>query len=151
MGRRWRRARRQTAQGGEQPAGGLSRRQVLAGAVAGAAVVVIAPNPNRSLAADVADVRSGRGWTKGVIRQAGTVAGVTVLVDEQAFQATPVDFPPDWKFYVGDWVGVDLERKEVYPFISTTEAVGDRIEHVMPNDDPRQSRRVRRSPTSSAS
>jgi hypothetical protein len=41
-------------------------------------------------------------------------------------------------------VGVDVERKQVCPFLSSAEAVGDDIEHVMPNDVPARSRRVRR-------
>jgi hypothetical protein len=83
-------------------------------------------------------------WTKGVVKKAGNVGPVTVLGDNFEIVANPVDFPHDWEFLVGDWVGVHLERGLVCPFLSGVEAVGDHIEHVVPNDVPARSRRVRR-------
>lgn len=127
----------------------ISRRTALRGAAVGAVVVLVGP---KSLAgAGTDDAADGGRWTKGVVKKAGTLEAVMVVVDDTAIIATPVDFPTGWEFRVGDWVGVDIEGRRVCPFLSSAEAVGDHVEHVMPNDRPAQSRRVRRRQVASQS
>lgn len=135
-------------QGGQAPPPSVSRRAALRGVTAGAVVMLVSPENVTRAGTD--DAKDNGSWTKGVVLKGGTLEAVTVVVDEVTIVATPIDFPHGWEFRVGDWVGVDLKHKQVCPFLSHAEAVGDGVDHVMPNEVPARSRRVRRLQAASA-
>ena len=135
-------------QGGQAPPQSVSRRAALRGLTAGAVVMLASPESATGAGTDHA--KDNGSWTKGVVLKGGTLETVTVVVDDVTIFATPVDFPHGWEFRVGDWVGVELERKQVCPFLSYAEAVDDGVDHVMPNEVSARSRRVRRLQAASA-
>jgi hypothetical protein len=80
-----------------------------------------------------------------VVERSGSIdAGVKIRFGDEEYVVRPVHFPDGWRFEAGDWVGVDVDRLEIFPWLASTSQRGDRIRHEMPNDDNTRSRQVER-------
>ena len=58
-------------------------------------------------------------------------------------QVIAKDFPASWEFRSGDWVGVDLDALQVFPYLlaPVVNSAGQLV-HIMPNDDHKRDRTV---------